>query len=100
MQSCPSLLHARPTTRPRLPASWGGTGECSLGSDAGKIIHTYHLTRFGTANNGTATPPPPDGNGTITPPTDGVTRVEHVASNGYSVAVFYSNPRVRLAWRL
>ena len=70
-----------------VAAQLGGAGECSLGSDDGKIIHTYHLTRFGTANNGTGTggvPPDSTGNATAS--------VEHVVSNGYSVAVFYSDP--------
>ena len=43
----------------RVHRHLGGTGECQTDSAAGdKIIHTYHLTRFGTAQPERAVPPP------------------------------------------
>ena len=43
----------------RVHRHLGGAGECQTDSAAGdKIIHTYHLTRFGTAQPERAVPPP------------------------------------------
>ena len=36
----------------------GGAGECQLDSADDKIIYTYHLTRFGTAESELGAPPP------------------------------------------
>ena len=43
----------------RVHRQLGGAGECQMDSDGGgKIIYTYHLTRFGTALPEHAVPPP------------------------------------------
>ena len=43
----------------RVHRHLGGTGECYMDSPGGgKIVHTYHLTRFGTASPERAVPPP------------------------------------------
>ena len=43
----------------RVHRHLGGAGECQTDSAAGdKIIHTYHFTRFGTAQPERAVPPP------------------------------------------
>ena len=43
----------------RVHAQLGGAGECHIDSaDGGKVIHTYHLTRFGTALPELAAPLP------------------------------------------
>ena len=39
----------------RVHAQLGGSGECQIDSGGDKIIHTYHLTRFGTARELPAT---------------------------------------------
>ena len=43
----------------RVHRQLGGAGECQLDTDGGdKVIHTYHLTRFGTVLADTGAPPP------------------------------------------
>ena len=42
----------------RVDRQLGGTGECQLDVGGDKVIHTYHLTRFGTVVSATAAPPP------------------------------------------
>ena len=42
----------------RVHRQLGGAGECQLDLDGDKVIHTYHMTRFGTAASESGTPPP------------------------------------------
>ena len=42
----------------RVHRQLGGAGECQLDTGGDKVIHTYHLTRFGTASSGTGAPAP------------------------------------------
>ena len=43
----------------RVHRQLGGLGECQLDADGDKVIHTYHLTRFGTAAAAEDGAPPP-----------------------------------------
>ena len=43
----------------RVDRQLGGSGECQLDADGDKVIHTYHLTRFGTAAAAEDGAPPP-----------------------------------------
>ena len=42
----------------RVHRQLGGMGECRIDSGDDMVIHTYHLTRFGTAASDRGTPPP------------------------------------------
>ena len=44
----------------RVHRQLGGSGECRIESGGDMVIHTYHLTRFGTAASERGTPPPVD----------------------------------------
>ena len=43
----------------RVHRHLNGTGECQLDVGSDKVIHTYHLTRFGTVLAASGAPPPP-----------------------------------------
>ena len=42
----------------RVHRQLGGAGECRLDSGGDLVVHTYHLTRFGTVASERGTPPP------------------------------------------
>ena len=42
----------------RVHRQLGAAGECQLDLDGDKAIHTYHMTRFGTAASESGAPPP------------------------------------------
>ena len=44
----------------RVHRQLNGMGECRIESGSDMVIHTYHLTRFGTAASERGTPPPVD----------------------------------------
>ncbi len=44
----------------RVHRQLGGSGECRIESGGDMVVHTYHLTRFGTAASERGTPPPVD----------------------------------------